>query len=124
MSEQQVIPMIHVPDTDVRATVDWYQSIGFAVLNTFEDDGEMNFALLSYGNSQIMITGGGRPSTEDRREMDLYIHTDDVERLFAELKGRVEVRLGLDNTFYGTREFVIRDPNRFWLTFGQDVAEK
>src|SRR4029079_1102769 len=83
MSEQQVVPMIHVPDTDVRATVDWYQSIGFAVLNTFEDDGEMNFALLSYGNSQIMITGGGRPSTEDRREMDLYIHTDDVERLFA-----------------------------------------
>jgi len=47
------------------------------------------------------ITGGGRPSTEDRREMDLYIHTDDVERLFPELKGRVEVRLGLDNTFYG-----------------------
>jgi uncharacterized glyoxalase superfamily protein PhnB len=116
--------MIHVPDADVRATVDWYQSIGFAVLNTFEDDGEMIFALLSYGNSQIMITGGGRPSTEDRREMDLYIHTDDVERLFAELKGRVEVRLGLDNTLYGTREFVIRDPNRFWLTFGQDVAEK
>ena len=52
------------------------------------------------------------------------ISDDDVERLFAELKGRVEVRLGLDNTFYGTREFVIRDPNRFWLTFGQDVAEK
>jgi uncharacterized glyoxalase superfamily protein PhnB len=123
MTEQQVVPMIHVPDAEVRATVDWYQSIGFAVLNTFEDDGEMNFALLAYGNSQIMITGGGQPSAGDRREVDLYVHTDDVERRFADLKDRVEIRLGLNNTFYGTREFTIRDPNRYWLTFGQDVAE-
>jgi uncharacterized glyoxalase superfamily protein PhnB len=122
MTEQQVVPMIHVPDNAVRVTVDWYQSIGFTVLNTFEDDGEMNFALLAYGNSQVMVTGGGRPSTEDRREVDLYIHTDDVERLYNSLKDRVEIRLDLENTFYGSREFVVRDPNRFWLTFGQDVA--
>ena len=49
MPLQQVTPMIHVPD--VRATVAWYESIGFAVLNTFEDDDGMTFAMLSYGNA-------------------------------------------------------------------------
>jgi predicted lactoylglutathione lyase len=30
--EQRVVPMIHVPD--VRATVGWYEAIGFTVTDT------------------------------------------------------------------------------------------
>jgi uncharacterized glyoxalase superfamily protein PhnB len=120
MALQQVTPMIHV--TDVRATVAWYQSIGFAVLNTFDAEDGMTFALLSYGNSQIMLSAGGRPPTEDRREVDLYVRTDDVDRLYERLKDRVQIRLGLEETFYGTREFIVRDLNGFWLTFGQDLG--
>ena len=121
MTLQQVTPMIHVPD--VRATVAWYESIGFAVLatNVDPDDG-MNFALLSYGNSQVMLNAGGRLSNEDRREVDLYVRTDDVDRLHESLKDRVQIRLGLTETFYGTREFIVRDLNGFWLTFGQEVG--
>src|ERR1041384_7108437 len=33
---QKVVPMIHVPD--VRATVDWYQSIGFNVVATYGNE--------------------------------------------------------------------------------------
>ena len=55
-------PDIHVPD--VRATAVWYESIGFTILETYDDGGE-----------------------------------------------------GLT---YGMREFVIRDPNGFWVTFGQN----
>ncbi len=53
---KNVVPMIHVPD--VRATVDWYQSIGFHTVNTF----------------------------------------------------------------YGMREVILRDLNRFWITFAQEVS--
>ena len=120
MTLQQVTPMIHVPD--VRATVAWYESIGFAVLGTNEDaDDGMNFALLSYGNSQVMLNAGGRLSHEDRREVDLYVRTDDVVRLHERLKDRVQIRVGLNETFCGTREFIVRDLNGFWLTFGQDL---
>jgi len=117
---QQVTPMIHVPD--VRATAAWYESIGFTRLHTNEDPDEgTNFALLAYGNSQIMLNAGGRLSKEDRREVDLYVRTDDVNRLYERLKDRVEIRVDLNETFYGTREFIIRDLNGFWLTFGQDL---
>ena len=123
MANQSVVPMIHVPD--VRAAVAWYESIGFSVLNTFEDEADgMTFAVLSYRGAQIFLNAGGRSSTEDRREVDLYVRTDDVDQLYERLKGRVEIRLGLQNTFYGAREFVVRDLNGFWVTFGQDLPER
>jgi hypothetical protein len=37
-----VTPMIHVPD--VRATKEWYESIGFLVTGTNEVDGEIDWA--------------------------------------------------------------------------------
>lgn len=67
---EKVVPMIHVPDA--RATVDWYQGIGFTVGNTYGDDGEgLSFAFLSFGNSAVMFNSGGQPSTRHRREVDL-----------------------------------------------------
>jgi uncharacterized glyoxalase superfamily protein PhnB len=116
---QNVVPMIHVPD--VRATVDWYVSIGFKAVRHNEEDGEMNWALLSLGNSEIMLDSGGKASAERRREVDLYVYSDDVNALYLRLKDRVEVVEELYDAFYGMREFIIRDINRFWITFGQPV---
>ena len=31
---------------------------------------------------------------------------------------------GLHDTFYGMREFIIRDVNRFWLTFAQFASTR
>ena len=118
--QQNVVPMIHV--TNVRATVDWYGSIGFETVRYNEEDGEMDWALLSLGNSEIMFSAGGRSSSEHRREIDLYVHCDDVDELYLRFKGRLEVVEELHDTFYGMREFIVRDVNRFWITFGQPVA--
>jgi uncharacterized glyoxalase superfamily protein PhnB len=115
---ERVVPMIHVPD--VRATVDWYQGIGFTVTDTYGNDaGGLSFAILSFGSSQVMFNQGGQPSKRDRREVDLYLYSDNVDDLYHSLKDRVEIVDGLHDTFYGMREFIIRDLNRFWITFGQ-----
>jgi len=115
---EKAVPMIHVPD--VRATVDWYESIGFTVTQTYGDGGEgLSFAILSFGSSGVMFSAGGRPSTHDRREVDLYVYSDNVDDLYRHLKDRVEVVEGPHDTFYGMREFIFRDLNRFWITFGQ-----
>jgi catechol 2,3-dioxygenase-like lactoylglutathione lyase family enzyme len=112
-------PMIHVPD--VRATAAWYETIGFTVLETFGDGGEgLSFAILSAGNTRLMLNQGGRPSTAERREVDLYVDVDQVDQLFASFRDRVQVVAELDDTDYGMREFIIRDPNGFWITFGQN----
>jgi len=117
---RKVVPMIHVPD--VRATVEWYESIGFEVVATYGDEtGEnFSFAIVSYGDTQVMFNTGGEPSDKRRREVDLYVYTDDVDQIHEQLKARVEVIEGPHDTFYGMREVIVRDLNRFWITFGQE----
>jgi uncharacterized glyoxalase superfamily protein PhnB len=119
---QRVTPMIHVPD--VREAIDWYRSIGFLVISTGEEDGETVWAELSFGDGRVMFSSGGQPGTRDRREVDLYVHTENIDEPFQSLKDRVEIREGLHNTFYGMREFIIRDINGFWITFGEPVSSE
>ena len=112
-------PMIHVPD--VRATAAWYETIGFTLLETYDDGGEgLSFAILAAGNTRLMLNQGGRPSTAERREVELYVDAAHVDELFASLRDRVHVVAEPDDTDYGMREFIIRDPNGFWITFGQN----
>lgn len=113
-------PMIHVPD--VRASAAWYEAIGFTVLETYDDGADgWSFAILSAGASRVMFNQGGRPSAERRREVDLYVDVEEVDQLYASLKDRVEVVEPPHDTHYGMREFIIRDVDRFWITFGQKL---
>jgi len=115
---RKIVPMIHVPD--VRATLEWYRSIGFSVTNTYgNDEGGLSFGMVSWGTSEVMFNEGGKPSSSLRREVDLYVCSDEVDALYRQLKDRVEIVEDLHDTFYGMREFTIRDFNRFWITFGQ-----
>jgi uncharacterized glyoxalase superfamily protein PhnB len=117
---RRAMPMIHVPD--VRAAVEWYQSVGFTVTGTNEEDGVVDWAMLSFGDGIVMFSAGGQPSAAHRREMDLYVHTEKIDDLYQNLRERVEVVEEPHDTIYGMREFIIRDLNRFWVTFGQDIS--
>ena len=115
--------MIHVPD--VRRTTEWYQDIGFTVLDTYDDGGDgLSFAILSFGKSEVMFNSGGTASAGHRREVDLYIYVDRVDDLYARIKDRVEIVEEPRDTFYGMREFILRDINRFWITFAEPVNLK
>ena len=115
-----VSPMIHVPD--VRAAVSWYERLGFRVLETFDDGaGGLSFGILTFGDSRIMLNQGGHSSTSVRREVDLYVYTDDLEEHHARLQESVPILEPLHDTDYGMREFIVRDLNGFWITFGRDV---
>ncbi|HEY6247965.1 MAG TPA: VOC family protein [Pyrinomonadaceae bacterium] len=118
MLKKRAVPMIHVPD--VLATVEWYKNIGFKVDNTYGNDADgFSFAVLSFGDTQVMFNQGGSTSEGKRREVDLYVYTDGVDQLYEELKEKVDVIERPHNTFYGMREFIFRDLNRFWITFAQ-----
>ncbi|HYC62491.1 MAG TPA: VOC family protein [Thermoanaerobaculia bacterium] len=117
----KVVPMIHVPD--VRAAVAWYERIGFEVTATHSDENEMSWALITCGTTEVMFNEGGHPSTAHRREVDLYVYVNDATALYERLKEEVEVVHPLYDAFYGNREFIIRDLNRFWVTFGEPLAQ-
>jgi uncharacterized glyoxalase superfamily protein PhnB len=116
-----VVTMVNVPD--VRATADWYKTIGFAVPRSHEEDGQMLWALLTFGESEIMLNSGGKPSDAPRREFDLYINANGVDEFYSRFKDRVDVVEPPHDTFYGMREFIFRDFNRFWITFAEPLKK-
>jgi uncharacterized glyoxalase superfamily protein PhnB len=114
--------MIHVPD--VRAAVGWYQELGFEAVATYgnETGDNFSFAIMSYGDTRVMFNTGGATSDQRRREVDLYVYTDNIDDLYERVKDRVDVVEKPHDTFYGMREVIIRDLNRFWLTFAQETV--
>lgn len=113
----RAIPMIHVPD--VAATARWYAAIGFTLAGSHEDRGEMLWAHLTLGDSALMLDAGGKPSKAARREVDLYVYVDDLDAAFSRVTPAAELVEPIHDTAYGMREFIVRDLNRFWLTFGR-----
>lgn len=116
-----ITPMIHVPD--VRATADWYRDLGFTLTGFHKVDEVWDWARLTLGDGAVMFSAGGKASDAHRREADLYLTIDEnLDALFETLKDRVDVFETPHDTEYGMREFIIRDCNRFWLTFGQLIV--
>jgi ankyrin repeat protein/catechol 2,3-dioxygenase-like lactoylglutathione lyase family enzyme len=130
-SVKKISPMFAV--RDMRATVRWYQSIGFTLADEYEDSGELVFARLTFGNGEFTLGPGGNPGP---RDVSLWFFTDRVEPLYKALKHRqlraagsamnadgadFEVRFEEDlyTPFYGGRQFGIRDINGLSLIFWQ-----
>jgi catechol 2,3-dioxygenase-like lactoylglutathione lyase family enzyme len=129
-SVKKTVPMLSV--RDMRATVRWYESIGFAVHDRYEDGGELMFARLMLGDGELTLSPGG---TSGPREVSLWFFTDRVRDLYALLKARqlasaragadavdgVEVRFQEDlyEPFYGGLQFSILDNNGLHLIFWQ-----
>lgn len=51
----------------------------------------------------------------------LYIDVDDLSRALAATKG-AEIAMPERSTFYGSREFGIKDPVGHWIIFAQQGA--
>jgi uncharacterized glyoxalase superfamily protein PhnB len=116
---KRIVPMLSVPD--VRATVDWYVSIGFELTSQFEHEGTVSWASLRLGRGQLMLNAGGKVASEPKRDTALYIYVGNVDKLYAKLKNHVDVVEDLHDSFYGMREFVIHDFNGFRLIFASET---
>jgi ankyrin repeat protein/catechol 2,3-dioxygenase-like lactoylglutathione lyase family enzyme len=119
---------------DMRATVRWYESIGFTVADRYEDGGELMFASVSLGGGGLTLSPGGDPGP---RGVSLWFFTERVEELYRLLKDRqlrvaeatlsgrpdagpdVPFEEDLYEPFYGGRQFSIRDNNGLTLIFWQ-----
>jgi hypothetical protein len=125
-------PMFRV--RDMRATVAWYESIGFAAADHYEEGDELLFVRLRFGQGELTLSPGG---TATPRDVSLWFFTDKVRALYELLKEQ-QSRLAqaaltggsaaepavrydeeLYTPFYGGHQFSIRDNNDLSLIFWQ-----
>lgn len=127
------VPMIKV--SDVARALAWYASIGFHETARFEDDGIVNFGIVSLGGAELMLNMHG---ASGRHDASLWFYTDNVDAIYESLKSRqlaaVQATMRgepadadalvfeqeIEDMFYGARQFCIRDPDGYELYFIQD----
>ena len=135
-SVKKGVPMILVPD--VARALDWYVSVGFKELARYEDDGLVNFGMVSFGKAELMLNMHGKPGAHD---VSLWFYTDQIDDLYGLLKSRqlgatqaalagepgdhggFEFEQDMEHMFYGARQFCIRDLNGYELYFIQSDKE-
>jgi ankyrin repeat protein/uncharacterized glyoxalase superfamily protein PhnB len=135
-SVKKAVPTILVPD--VARALEWYMSIGFKELARYEDDGLVNFGMVSFGKAEVMLNMHGKSGTHD---VSLWFYTDQIDNLYQLLKSRqleaaqaalagepgdhggIAFEQDIEHMFYGARQFCIRDLNGYQLYFIQSDEE-
>ncbi len=119
-------PMLAV--TDLARTVRFYvEKLGFNCNSLFGNPPV--WCDLDRDGQSIMFNAP--PADAVRRDVPrkskdyqvFYVNTTDVAALHAEFKGRGVAVSELRVTVYGMKEFEVRDPDDYWLWFGQPTDE-
>jgi uncharacterized glyoxalase superfamily protein PhnB len=124
MNLKNLTPMLETDD--LKATIKFYTKIlGFKQGDALPDSKNPTWVTLYKDNVYLMFAARNEHSTIPRPIMSgsLYLYTDDVEKLWNELKDKAEIEYPIENFDYGMREFAIRDCNGYLLQFGQDLLE-
>lgn len=110
--------------TDLDSTLDFYrENLGF---ETGEHNEEIGWALLVNGETSLMIS---RPNEHMPFEKcnftgSFYFTVDSVDALWEKLKDKVKVCYGIEDFYYGMREFAIFDNNGYILQFGSPIESE
>ena len=125
----KLTPNLIVPD--VGEAQKFYESLGFVTVVTVPDDGPPHFAILVCGAVELMLQSQaniaedlpGAVSGDVGASVVLYMEVADVEAVHATLEGSSEIVMPLRSTFYGMREFYVRDPHGYVLGFAQKSGD-
>jgi len=122
---ESLAPNIFVQD--MPATLAFYKTLGFEVVMTVPDQGDLDWAMLSCGAVTVMFqtfASLGETMPEVRRtdggSLLFYIKIKGIRQFFESIKDQVRVISGLSKAFYGATEFSIADNNGYVLTFAED----
>ena len=125
-------PMLDVDS--IAETIAFYEGkLGFTCTATWgHEPDKPTWCELQRDGVRLMFTHG-EPHTHDDGEVhvhepalggSLYINVDDVDELFAELKGKIEGFEWEPKDFpHGMREFALPDCNGFLLVFGHGIGD-
>ena len=131
MRIKRLTPMLNVSDID--RSLDFYQKLaGFELVSPRQAVDQWRWAWIRSGDGELMLSESGGPATRvDQSDASrdegwpaiYYFYPENVVDLHAEVKRKEFQVSDLRVTFYGMKEFEVRDPDGHILWFGQETDE-
>lgn len=114
---------------DMNASIAFYKQLGFEVIMSVPEKGELDWAMMRNGEVTFMFQtfkslGDVLPEIKrnDGGSLLFYIRLKGILAFHDKLNNKVKVAVKLNKTFYGATEFSIVDNNGYVLTFAEDEA--
>lgn len=133
--------IINLAVRDIRKSIAFYRDIlGFILImavpedkSSFSPDLEEGknylFAMVQSGGVEIMLQQEeslredvGNFFTDIGASATYYIRVDDVDQFYETIASKVEIIKPIETTWYGMREFYIRDINGYVFGFATQVV--
>ncbi len=113
------MPVLQVSDVN-QSQAFYCDKLGFQSNGTWGDGPE--FCIVQRGRVTIALDKSREGPIPNNQYWAAYIYVEDADRLCEEMRGNgVEIVRGPEDTFYGSRDFDIRDPDGHLLAFGHDL---
>lgn len=109
-------PVLHVTNIDEIAA--WYIDLGFELIVRDQQDA-IGWAHLDFGGGRLLLCSDGSAPERLSRHVDLYCRVPDLDAVVERIGHRFPEAGPPVETFYGMREFVVRDPNDVRITFAE-----
>lgn len=114
---------------NVNASVDFYtKHLGFSLAASAPETGAFGWAMIQRDGVTLMFQSL-KSLQEDMPSLNLdtkgsigtfFIKMKGIEELYESVKGKVEIALEWRVTFYGMKEFGIKDPDGYFMVFAED----
>jgi len=119
---------------DVNKTIEFYKrTLGFEVVMTVPESGVFDFAMLKLDNVTIMLQSRkgyveALPEYKDQKiggTIFLYFEVADLNKIYDKVKkANAEIVVDINTTFYGTREFTMKDCDGYLLIFAEEAKKE
>lgn len=125
LQAQDIMPSITV--NDVQQSITFYEGLGFAVEERWEDKGVLVGVMLVAGKCRIGLSQDDWKKGRDRvkgQGVRLYITTtQNIDEVAARAKAAgIKLETEPHDTEWKSRVFDVTDPTGFRLTIGSEVA--
>jgi uncharacterized glyoxalase superfamily protein PhnB len=131
MRIKRLTPRLNV--SDIERSLDFYQQLaGFELVSPRETVDQWRWAWIKSGDGKLMLSeSGGQATREDQIEPSraegwpaiYYFFPKNVVDLHVEAKRKECQVSDLRVTFYGMKEYAVRNPDGHSLRFGQETDE-
>lgn len=114
------MPVLQV--SDVTRSMNFYSDkLGFASHGTWGDGPE--FCIVRRGKVTIALDRSREGVIPVNQYWAAYVYVENADALHAEFKEKgVEIVREPEDTFYGLRDFDVRDPDGHLIAFGHDLT--
>ena len=131
MKLERLTPNLMVED--ISQTINYYHGVlAFDTVDTVPESGdELVWARMKKGDVEIMFQEEDNLKNElpeIRHEKigggtTLFIQMSGIQEYYDYLYSSADIVVQLKETFYGMKEFTIRDINGYYLTFAEPIAK-